>query len=253
MGFFISSSLLAQSYTYTAESFEGAMWATVPSSNSSIVAPTGTWTAATNNIQLSSTTTPANLPQDGSFSLIIQTKTNALITPELTSGAGVLTYWVMKTGSRTITVSTSTDKLTWSADIETYVATATWVKRTVTINDPAVKYVRFQSNSNGGLYIDNVLITQPNFTGVIQAKESKINCYPTIVKTDLFIEFPNNERGKMDINVISPNGQKLLSSTRIINSLETVDINLNNFVPGIYFLRITNEDNNTIIRKFIKR
>ncbi len=157
----LSSTVLGQAYTYAPESFEENVWSIAPGSANAIVSSTGTWTTAKSNIQ-----TTAVAAQEGTYSLVFANKGNALITPFLSNGAGVLTYYVTKVSSRSIMVSTSADKLTWSATIDSAAATAAWTKRTVIINKYGVKYIRFQSNSNSGLYIDNVLVTPSGVSGV---------------------------------------------------------------------------------------
>jgi pectate lyase len=156
-----SSSVFGQAYTYLPESFEANVWSIAPSSANTIVSSTGSWTTAKSNIQ-----TTAIAAQEGDYSLVFANKGNALITPFLSNGAGVLTYYLAKVSSRSVMISTSADKLTWSSTIDSVAATSTWTKRTVIINNYGIKYIRFQSNSNSGLYIDNVLITPSGVSGV---------------------------------------------------------------------------------------
>ncbi len=152
--------VFAQSYTYTPESFEENIWVNAPASFNDIVSSTGKWTVAKNNIQ-----STAVAAFDGQYCLVIATKNSALMTPRLDNGAGKLTYHVLKTGSRTINVETSTDGSTWK-NIESFVALSVWTERTVNINDPEVRYIRFWSNSNGGLYLDKISVTSAGAPGV---------------------------------------------------------------------------------------
>lgn len=158
--FFFSSSINAQSYTYTAESFEENVWSLAASSFNDILSSTGKWTVAKNNIQSTAVTA-----QNGTYSFLFATKTAALVTPRLDNGAGVLSYFTMKTSSRSVIVETSTDNTTWTV-VDTYPSTATWTQRTININNAAVRYIRFSTGSNGGLYLDNVLITDASPVGM---------------------------------------------------------------------------------------
>lgn len=153
----------AQSYTYQAESFENEAWASAGSSSNTIVASTGSWMVAKNNIQNNSVSA-----QDGSYSLILATKTNALISPILDDGAGILKYYVSKPtgGGRTISVSTSIDKIQWSDNIEELSVPSEWTEREVVINDENVRYIRFQTSSNGGVYLDNISVTRAMKVGL---------------------------------------------------------------------------------------
>ncbi|MDR1527727.1 MAG: T9SS type A sorting domain-containing protein [Dysgonamonadaceae bacterium] len=142
-------------YTYEIESFEESVWSAAPNNSTPVVSSTGEWTVAKNNIQNTS------VAQHGTYSLLLATKGNALISPQLPYGAGALTFYLTKStgGGRTIMVSTSTDKVTWSADVDTRSVPSEWTYCRVEINDPAVKYIRFQTNSNGSVYIDNIKMT----------------------------------------------------------------------------------------------
>jgi len=162
LGLCYSQTTIAQSYTYEAESFEEPVWGTASSSSNEIEAQTGTWTVAKNNIQSTAVTA-----QDGSFSLVFATKTNALITPLLGNGAGTLTYYMNRSGGgRVIMVATSPDKVTWSNAVDSISVTSGWSQRRVEINDHEVRYIRFYSNSNGGVHIDNVSITSAGASDV---------------------------------------------------------------------------------------
>lgn len=152
-----------QTYAYIAESFEQDVWITSNNNPTSIASLSGTWSVYRDNIRVD---TPAAL--DGNYCLSLVRK-DGMITPELTNGAGILTYFVRKSSSRIIYVETSVDKLIWSSPIDTYTITDDWVKRTVLINDPEVKYIRFRVNSNGGVFIDNVLITSAGASDVTVA------------------------------------------------------------------------------------
>lgn len=162
-GLLVFQSVNAQSYTYESESFEEEVWGTASKSSNLVQSHSGTWTVAKNNIH-----TNAITAQDGTYSLLIATKSNALISPKLENGAGVLTYYVSKPtgGGRTITVETSTDMQTWDAAVESFSVSAEWTLRRVEINDPEVRYIRFSTNSNGNVYIDNVQISSAGATDV---------------------------------------------------------------------------------------
>jgi hypothetical protein len=147
---------LAQSYIYDlAESFESEVWDSASSSSNAIVSSTGEWTVAKNNVR------NASYAQDGVYSLLLATKTHALISPRLDNGAGFLTFHMIKPsgGGRTITIYTSTDKVTWTDWVVAEAVPSEWTEKRVVINDPAVRYISFTTNSNGGVYIDNVKIT----------------------------------------------------------------------------------------------
>lgn len=156
----IVSQAYAQSYTYTTEGFEENIWANASSTFTEIPSSTGTWTAAKDNVHSNAITA-----FEGNFSFLLKVKTAALMTPKLENGAGTLTYQTIRTSSRTVIVETSVDNVTW-VTVDSYASTAAWSLRTVNINSPAVRYIRFSSNSNSGLYLDNISITSAGAAGV---------------------------------------------------------------------------------------
>src|SRR5690606_32121589 len=87
--------LHAQSYTYSLEGFEENIWANASSTFTQIPSSTGTWTAAKDNVH-----TTAVTAYEGNFSFFIKNKTASLVTPRLDNGAGVLTYYTVKTSNR---------------------------------------------------------------------------------------------------------------------------------------------------------
>jgi|GEM_PF-1020429 len=150
----------AQSYTYQTESFEQNIWANASSNPTEIASYTGTWTTAKDNVNSNAVTA-----YQGSFSYLVKNKTAALVSPKLENGLGTLTYYTIRTSSRTVIVETSTDKINW-IQVDSYASTAIWTQRAVVVNSPTVRYVRFSSNSNSGLYLDDVLMTSASAPGI---------------------------------------------------------------------------------------
>ena len=155
--------VFSQSYTYQEESFEESIWNAAPNSSNTISSTSGDWTIAKNNVQ--SNAIPA---KDGAFSLVIATKSNAVITPLLEKGAGILTYHVIKSsgGGRVIMVSTSKDKSSWSTLIDSIAIPQEWMKRRIEILDPEVRYVKFETNSNGSVLVDQVYVTSAGSSSI---------------------------------------------------------------------------------------
>jgi|GEM_PF-535127 len=160
--FCISSMLYSQtSYKYTAEDFEDSAWNAYGSVNAS----SGTWQTASNNIR-----TNAVAAQSGSYCLVVANKSgSAITTPRLADGAGILTFYALKTSSsRTFSVLTSTDgtNFTQFGSAITLAAVNVWYPVSLQINDASVKYIRLTVSSNGSAYIDNLLVTQAGAAGV---------------------------------------------------------------------------------------
>lgn len=136
------------SYTYLTEGFEEAAWGA--NKPATVETSTGTW-GANKNMQ------SAEQAYDGNYSLKISSKAG-FTSPLLSEGLGWIVYYANMT-NRTLTVETSPDNVVWTA-VESYKATCDWTKHVVKVVDPTVRYVRFSTNSNNQVYIDNVLFTR---------------------------------------------------------------------------------------------
>jgi hypothetical protein len=151
----VPSRLNAQQYTYAVESFEGSGW---PSSEatSEVTVSTGKWTVR-NGVTQSSVT-----PASGSKYLYFASS-GYFQTPELTAGAGTLTFKASSTdGRRSTTILASTD----GKDFEDIFATGAlpntgWQLVTVPIKNANVKFLRFSSRD---VLFDDVLVTPLSFT-----------------------------------------------------------------------------------------
>jgi gliding motility-associated-like protein len=152
----------AQRYTYANESFEGTVWPTTQtgSNTTPIISTTGTWSIV--KAAGSSAVTPAT----GSKYLVFNNGGGILQTPELTAGAGYLSFQTYSAGgsSRQVTVSTSTDGASFTDILVTPELSRTdWQLFTIPIKDVNVKYIKF-ANSGGGVVLDDVQVTSWSFT-----------------------------------------------------------------------------------------
>ena len=88
-------------------------------------------------------------------------------------------------------------------------------------------------------------------TGTSQLMDdSGINIFPTLVSKMLYISIKKSEKVNADITITSLSGQKLISTTKMINSGETVELNLNSLASGIYFCSIRSLDEMTTLKFF---
>ena len=82
-------------------------------------------------------------------------------------------------------------------------------------------------------------------------EDSNIKIFPTITDKKLFV-INNNEGLNTEIKISALNGQKIFSTMQLLNSGETVELNLGNLPCGIYFCSINSNDKITTFR-FIKK
>lgn len=141
-----------QDYTYMPESFEGSEWGA--SKAATVTSATGKWTVNKNQSSSESA-------QDGSKSIYFSAK-DGIVSPRLPEGAGSVVYYA-NVANRQVYVEASRDNVDWTV-YESYKVTSDWTRHIVEINDPQVRYVRLRSTSNGGIYVDNMLVTKPDGT-----------------------------------------------------------------------------------------
>jgi sugar lactone lactonase YvrE len=83
---------------------------------------------------------------------------------------------------------------------------------------------------------------------ISSAETTKLNCYPNPASTHIAIRYPGD--GKYVVSIINPLGQTLL--TQPFEKKNEI-INIEWLSPGIYVLKITGAENETVITKFIKQ
>lgn len=137
----------AAAYTYMTEGFEDGAWGV---KGTAVSAPTGTW-ATNKNIQ------STEKAFEGSNSIKFSSKAG-IVSPELTEGVGSIVY-MANLQNRQLTVEISADGSNWTA-VESFKTTCDWTKHVVKVNDEKIRYVRFSSTSNNGVYLDNVVFTR---------------------------------------------------------------------------------------------
>lgn len=144
--------LMAKDYTYRTESFESAVFTNAATT---VESETGTWTTNKNIASGSAART-------GSSSLAVSRKEGFKL-PQLTQGVGKLIYYA-NCNNRTVTVEVSADGSSWTTAESYKESGSQWVKHSVPVNDASVRWIRFSTNSNNQVFIDDVLVTKPDGT-----------------------------------------------------------------------------------------
>jgi len=102
-------------------------------------------------------------------------------------------------------------------------------------------------------YIDSVIFTLPIISSLPDDKNEVeyLMVYPTPSKEKLFVALKSNKKQISDINLFDLTGKQVLAKNNVIPE-KTVEINIKNLEKGIYFIRITTNDNSTYMDKIIK-
>jgi trimeric autotransporter adhesin len=117
----------------------------------------GSWTGQASGVIRDNTQV-----RSGSFSCQLRSQTGAQITtPILNNGVGTITVWaVASSGTGGLQVQTSTDGSTFTQVGSTAQPTQTYTQYTFTVNNAAVRYVRFLRTAQT-MRIDDISITAP--------------------------------------------------------------------------------------------
>ncbi len=115
----------------------------------------------------------------------------------------------------------------------------------------------FETGENGAIgnniFIDDINIE--SLTGIeeVNALEN-IQVYPNPVKDILYIQLPQNEITLNSIVVRDLSGRAVetISASRIsADSQGSIQLNVNNYVSGIYFVNITSSNGSTVTKKIV--
>jgi hypothetical protein len=79
----------------------------------------------------------------------------------------------------------------------------------------------------------------------------KVNVYPNPAGDQLQVDFPSNGTGQYTAEVFSVTGRQVMTGRKISGPLATLEVN--NLVPGFYFLRVRDEAGKRGVVKFSKR
>ena len=89
-----------------------------------------------------------------------------------------------------------------------------------------------------------------SFTAVIDiALDQSINIYPNPVENILTVNFSNADISNLNISMVDVAG-KVVIDQPVTRS--TVELNVSQFAPGAYIIRVQNKDGKMAIREIIK-
>jgi hypothetical protein len=143
---------------------------------------------------------------------------------ELTSGIGVETYlWNTGATSPTITISNGQ-----------------WGKYWLRVTDP-----------HGCIASDTVVVWWPVSVGTISDTPFKISIYPNPAKDELYVQVDGNRTSNYKIEFIAPSGITVEQAEIIQSNSFTQKFNVNRLQAGMYFIRISNSQGDTSIKKVI--
>jgi pectate lyase len=122
------------------------------------------------------------------------------------------------------------------------VAPPTYSYSVIPVNDVATYIPNITCGAGATLNVSTTgaLSTScPNVMGLTEIKETiNINYYPTFIENEMNIEFPNEISGEAKIAIYSISGQRVLSQTASIFSLQKNTFNLTGLSSGLYLVKL---------------
>ena len=109
--------------------------------------------------------------------------------------------------------------------------------------------------TGGRMNIENALLNVQGYnclgTGIHHDENLEIsNVYPNPASGVLNIDFWNYENQKILLEVVSLLGEKIIA--RVFSSGEKIKLNVSSLNGGYYFLKLSDENGNSVVKKFIK-
>lgn len=116
--------------------------------------------------------------------------------------------------------------------------------------DPWTYPIRCYEDSSGLIKFSSLACDTVIYYDIIESSlNNLIDIYPNPTNNELFIDISDINNSEYSIDIYSSTGQKQISYTGIKNSL-TIDIE--KLVNGLYFVRLTKRNSICIMKKFIK-
>ena len=133
-----------------------------------------------------------------------------------------------------------------------------WTSDTIDISDYAnMDEVIFKfsgiSSFEGALYIDNIRISNPEFTGTEEttSAEQNFRIYPNPATNVINVDFYNAEASSWTINIFNLSGQKLKTISSHGNIGQSIQIDISDLSTGLYYLNLISEKSNTTSKPFL--
>jgi pectate lyase len=150
--------------------------------------------------------------------------------------------------------------LEFVSSVQGVASTPVSVANVGTVSKPSYTYSKLNT-SEVATYIPNAscgagATLQVTSTGVISANTScntlgmndnlqsnlDIKYYPTVIDHILNIEFSSMENGKAVIEIYSPNGSKVYTTSKNVTGNEKLELNIANITSGVYICKIQIEN-----------
>jgi hypothetical protein len=125
-----------------------------------------------------------------------------------------------------------------------------------------IRIKEWRNDSDGAYFLVGYVerdtqISISGCTGIHETQESEnsISLFPNPVNENFTVTFNQNTSALFNFELIDITGRKLkiLSENEPVSKQKNVLLKLENIQPGIYFLKITNDQGTRIIKKIIKQ
>ena len=122
----------------------------------------------------------------------------------------------------------------------------------ITVSQHGTYWLRV-TNSNGCSTADTVVVWWPLSDEIISGIDAKVNIFPNPVDNELNIWIESQKANSYTIELINPQGAVLLKQQTIKAESISDKLNMLNFTPGIYFIRISTDKGHATFKIIINR
>lgn len=122
----------------------------------------------------------------------------------------------------------------------------------ITVSQHGTYWLRV-TNSNGCSTADTVVVWWPLSDEIISGIDAKVNLFPNPVDNELNIWIESQKANSYTIELINPQGAVLLKQQTIKAESVSDKLNMLNFTPGIYFIRVSADKGHATFKIIINR
>lgn len=122
----------------------------------------------------------------------------------------------------------------------------------ITVSQHGTYWLRV-TNSNGCSTADTVVVWWPLSDEIISGIDAKVNLFPNPVDNELNIWIESQKANSYTIELINPQGAVLLKQQTIKAESISDKLNMLNFTPGIYFIRVSADKGHATFKIIINR
>ncbi len=144
----------------------------------------------------------------------------------------------------------------FSPNNEDWIEDSLFTTANISTSNVRFKFEYVSNGSSNNFYLDDIRIGEMGSMSMkseIKDVSYRLTIYPNPANTDVRIIFDNEKERNVTITLTDILGKKIsdIYTNALIEGVHSFDVNLSNFDKGLYFLNISNNNQNIITKKLI--